>query len=46
MWLSKETIQEYRQIYKKEFGEDLSDGEACKQGDELIVSDVSGSGTV
>ena len=31
MRLSREAIKEYKEIYKKEFGEDLSDAEAEEQ---------------
>lgn len=36
MSLSKEAIEEYKQIYKKEFGEEISDQEAYEQGSRLI----------
>ena len=36
MNLSKEAIEEYKQIYKKEFGEEISDQEAYEQGSRLI----------
>ncbi len=34
--LSKEAIDEFKQIYKKEFGKDLSDYEALKMGTDLL----------
>jgi len=36
MDLSKEAIEEYKQIYKKKFGEEISDQEAYEQGCRLI----------
>ena len=36
MMLSKQAIKEYKEIYKKEYGEELSDEEAIKQGTNLI----------
>jgi hypothetical protein len=36
MALSKEAIEEYKQIYKKNFGKDISDEEAREQGENLI----------
>jgi hypothetical protein len=36
MSLSKQAIEEYKQIYKKNFGEEISDEEARKQGENLI----------
>ncbi len=36
MGLSKKAIEEYKEIYKKEFGEEISDGEAQEQGENLI----------
>jgi len=37
MALSKEAIKEYKRIYKKNFGEDISDEEAREQGENLIA---------
>jgi len=37
MALSKEAIEEYKQIYKKHFGEEISDEEARMQGENLIA---------
>lgn len=34
--LSKDAIEEFKAIYKKEFGEDISDEEALEKGTELI----------
>ena len=34
--ISKEQLAEYKHIYKKEFGEDLSDQEALEQGTRLV----------
>lgn len=36
MALSKEAIEEYKRIYRKNFGEDISDEEAREQGENLI----------
>ncbi|MBU3922995.1 hypothetical protein KJ684_02035 [Patescibacteria group bacterium] len=36
MKLSKEAIDEYKDIYKKEFGEEISDEEAKEQGTKLL----------
>lgn len=36
MELSKEAIEEYKQIYKEKFGEEISDEEAREQGENLI----------
>lgn len=36
MQLSRETIEEFRQIYKEEFGEEISDREAHELGSNLI----------
>jgi hypothetical protein len=36
MSLSKEAIDKYKQIYKKNFGEEISDEEAREQGESLI----------
>ena len=36
MDLSQQAIDEYKQIYKKEFGKEISDDEARKQGNNLI----------
>jgi len=36
MPLSKEVIEEYKKIYKKEFGEEISDEEAHEQGGRLL----------
>lgn len=36
MDLPKEAIEEYKQIYKKKFGEEISDQEAYEQGCRLI----------
>lgn len=37
MQLSKETIEEFKQIYKEEFGEEISDQEAYELGSRLIT---------
>ena len=37
MALSKEAIEEYKQIYKKNFGKEISDEEAREQGENLIA---------
>jgi len=37
MALSKEAIEEYKQIYKEKFGEVISDEEAREQGENLIA---------
>ena len=34
--LSKHAIEEYRKIYKKEFGQDITVGEAEEQGMRLL----------
>lgn len=34
--ISKKMLEEYKQIYKKEFGKDISDKEACEHGTDLI----------
>lgn len=36
MQLSREAIEEFKQIYKEEFGEEISDQEAYEQGSRLI----------
>ena len=36
MELSKEAIEEYKRIYKAEFGEEISDQEAYKQAINLL----------
>ncbi|KPJ57214.1 hypothetical protein AMJ49_01210 [Parcubacteria bacterium DG_74_2] len=36
MQLSKESIEEYKEIYKKVFGEEISDQEAYEQGSRLL----------
>lgn len=33
---SKEAIKEFKQIYKKEFGKEISDQEAYEQGSRLV----------
>ena len=37
MQLSKEAIEEFKQIYKEEFGEEISNQEAYEQGIRLIT---------
>lgn len=37
MQLSKEAIEEFKQIYKEEFGEEISDQETQEQGSRLIA---------
>ena len=36
MQLSKQAIKEYKEIYKKAFGEEISDQEAYEQGSRLL----------
>lgn len=36
MQLSRETIEEFRQIHKEEFGEEVSDDEARRLGTDLL----------
>ena len=36
MQLSKEAIEEFKEIYKKVFGEEISDQEAYEQGSRLL----------
>ena len=36
MSLSKEQIEEFKTIYKKEFGKEISDSEAYEQGTKLV----------
>ena len=36
MQLTQEAIDEFKTIYKKEFGEDISDGEAREMGTRLL----------
>jgi len=36
MTLSKKAIQEYKEIFKKEYGQDLTDAEAREQGERLL----------
>jgi aldehyde:ferredoxin oxidoreductase len=36
MQLSKEVIEEFKQIYKQEFGEEISDQEAMEKATRLI----------
>ena len=36
MSLSNKAIQEYKDIFKKEFGQNLTDAEAREQGERLI----------
>ncbi len=36
MKLSEEAIEEFREIYRKEFGKEISDGEAQEMGIRLI----------
>jgi hypothetical protein len=36
MKITKESIQEYRQIYKKEFQQEISFEEAAKQAQDLL----------
>lgn len=36
MSLSDKAIQEYKDIFKKEFGQDLTDAEAREQGERLL----------
>lgn len=36
MLLSKESIKEFKKIYKEEFGEEISDQKACEKGSNLI----------
>lgn len=36
MDLLDKQIEEYKKIYKKEFGEDISDEEAHEQGERLV----------
>lgn len=36
MELSKQAIKDYKEIYKKEFGEEISDEEAREQGARLL----------
>jgi len=35
--LSDKAIQEYKDIFKKEFGQDLTDAEAKEQGERLVL---------
>lgn len=35
--LSDKAIQEYKEIFKKEFGQNLTDAEAREQGERLIL---------
>ena len=35
--LSDKAIQEYKKIFKKEFGQDLTDAEAREQGERLVL---------
>ena len=35
--LSDKAIQEYKEIFKKEFGQDLTDAEAREQGERLVL---------
>jgi hypothetical protein len=37
MKLSKEAVQEYKEIYLKEFGGELLDAEASKQANDLMT---------
>ncbi len=37
MRISKEALEEYKAIYKKEFGKDISDKEALKQAIRLLT---------
>lgn len=34
--LSDKLVQEYKEIFKKEYGQDLTDSEAREQGDRLV----------
>lgn len=34
--LSDKAIQEYKEIFKKEYGQDLTDAEAREQGERLL----------
>jgi hypothetical protein len=34
--LSKQAIEEYKQIYKEEFGKEITDKEALEQGERLL----------
>lgn len=34
--LSKQAVKEYKEIYKKEFGKDISEAEAVSQGTRLL----------
>lgn len=36
MSLSKESIKEFKRIYKQKFGEEISDQDAYKQGTKLV----------
>ena len=36
MPLSKGSIEEFKKIWKKEFGEEISDQKACEEGTRLI----------
>jgi hypothetical protein len=36
LMLSKKAIEEFKQIYKKEFGKDISDAEAEEKGEKLL----------
>ena len=36
MALSKESIQEFKKIFKKKFGEDITDQEAMEHGTKLV----------
>lgn len=36
MILSDKAVQEYKEIFKKEYGQDLSDAEAREQGERLV----------
>jgi len=37
MTLSDKSIQEYKDIFKKEYGQDLTDAEAREQGERLVL---------
>ncbi len=37
MRISKEALEKYKAIYKKEFGKDISDKEALKQATNLLI---------
>jgi hypothetical protein len=36
MAISEEAVIEFKEIWKKEYGEDIGDAEACERGERLL----------